>query len=76
MEFPRSEYEQRVERALALMEGHGVDALMITGDFTASIAQYDVVNAAKEGGFLGFGAEQVSEREQAMIEQVRAAVSA
>jgi Xaa-Pro dipeptidase len=36
MEFPRSEYEQRVERALALMEEHGLDALMITGDFTAS----------------------------------------
>ena len=33
-------------------------------------------DAAKEGGFLGFGAEQVSEREQAMLEQVRAAVSA
>jgi len=33
-------------------------------------------DAAKEGGFLGFRAEQVSERERAMIEQVREAVSA
>jgi hypothetical protein len=32
-------------------------------------------DAAKEGGFMGFGAEQVSEREQAMLDQVREAVS-
>jgi hypothetical protein len=32
-------------------------------------------DAAKEGGFMGFGAQQVSEREQAMLDQVRAAVS-
>ena len=31
-------------------------------------------DAAKEGGFLGFGAEQVSAGEQQMLEQVRAAV--
>jgi hypothetical protein len=32
-------------------------------------------DAAKEGGFMGFGAQQVSEREAAMIEQVRTAVN-
>jgi hypothetical protein len=32
-------------------------------------------DAAKEGGFMGFGAEQVSEREQAMLDRVRAAVT-
>jgi len=32
-------------------------------------------NAAKEGGFMGFRAELVSERETEMIEKVRAAVS-
>ena len=32
-------------------------------------------NAAKEGGFMGFGAELVSEREDDMIQKVRAAVS-
>jgi hypothetical protein len=32
-------------------------------------------DAAKEGGFMGFGAEQVSERETSMLDQVRAAVS-
>jgi hypothetical protein len=33
-------------------------------------------DAAKEGGFMGFGAQQVSEREQEMLERVRQAVSA
>lgn len=32
-------------------------------------------DAAKEGGFMGFGAEQVSQREKDMLERVRAAVS-
>jgi hypothetical protein len=32
-------------------------------------------DAAKEGGFMGFRAERVSEREQAMLDQVREAVS-
>ena len=31
--------------------------------------------AAKEGGFMGFHAERVSEREQAMLDQVRGAVN-
>ena len=33
-------------------------------------------DAAKEGGFMGIGAQQVSEREQEMLERVREAVSA
>ena len=32
-------------------------------------------DAAKEGGFMGFHAQRVSEREQAMLDQVREAVS-
>jgi hypothetical protein len=32
-------------------------------------------DAAKEGGFMGFGAQQVSQGEQTMLDQVRAAVS-
>ena len=32
-------------------------------------------DAAKEGGFMGFHAEQVSQREKDMIDQVRAAVT-
>jgi hypothetical protein len=33
-------------------------------------------DAAKEGGFMGFGAEQVSGREQDMLDRVRATVTA
>jgi hypothetical protein len=33
-------------------------------------------DAAKEGGFLGFGAEQVSQGEKDMLEQVRTAIGA
>jgi len=33
-------------------------------------------DAAKEGGFLGFGAVQVSEGEQNMLDQLRAAIGA
>jgi hypothetical protein len=33
-------------------------------------------DAAKEGGFMGFHAQRVSDREQAMLDQVREAVSA
>ena len=36
----------------------------------------DAANAAKDGGFMGFGAKQVSDGEQAMLDKVRAAVSA
>ena len=32
-------------------------------------------NAAKEGGFMGFGAAQVSNGEKEMLDEVRAAVS-
>lgn len=31
-------------------------------------------DAAKDGGFMGFGAQQVSDREQAMLDRVREAV--
>ena len=33
-------------------------------------------DAAKDGGFMGFGAEQVSQREQDMLDRVREAVTA
>jgi Xaa-Pro dipeptidase len=34
VDFPRSEYKERVRRARALMKEQGLDALMVTGDFT------------------------------------------
>src|SRR5262245_59895773 len=44
---------------------------------TAAFAEWLVASAqaaahaAKDGGFMGFGAKEVSDREQAMLEQVR-----
>ncbi len=38
------------------------------------VAAQAAADAAKDGGFLGFGAEQVSDREQAMIDKVKEAV--
>jgi hypothetical protein len=34
----------------------------------------DAANAAKEGGFMGFGAEQVSKGEQHMLDELRSAL--
>jgi hypothetical protein len=44
------------------------------GAWLVSTAQ-DAADAAKEGGFMGFNAEQVSQREKDMIDRVRDAVS-
>jgi hypothetical protein len=44
------------------------------GEWLVATAQAAAA-AAKDGGFLGFGAEQVSKGEQEMLDQVRAAVS-
>src|SRR5215217_3557912 len=41
---------------------------------TAKAAVQAAADAAKEGGFMGFGAEQVSAGEQQMLDQVRAAL--
>jgi len=71
------------EQVLAeLREVQGIVAARATAEETAAFAQWLIVtaqaaaDAAKEGGFLGFGGEQVSDREKAMLDQVRAAVSA
>jgi hypothetical protein len=67
-----------------LEELRAVQALVAaraTPEETAAFGQWLVTaaqaaaDAAKEGGFMGFGAKQVSEREQAMLDQVRAAVA-
>ena len=68
-----------------LEELHAVQALLAAKaepDEAAAFGQWLVAaaraaaDAAKEGGFMGFGARQVSEREEAMLDQVRAAVTA
>jgi hypothetical protein len=53
-----------------------------TAEETAAFKQWllttaqDAADAAKEGGFLGFGAVQVSEGEQSMLEQLRVTLGA
>ena len=68
-----------------LTEVREVQALVAakaTAEETAAFGQWLVVtaqaaaDAAKDGGFMGFGAKQVSDGEQAMLDKVRAAVSA
>ena len=59
----------------------GIVAARSTPDETAAFGRWLVAaaqasaDAAKDGGFMGFGAHQVSEREQAMLDRVRAAVT-
>jgi hypothetical protein len=43
-------------------------------DWLLAAAQ-EAANAAKEGGFMGFGAEQVSQGEQQMLERLREALA-
>ena len=50
------------------------DEAVAFGQWLVAAAQA-AADAAKEGGFMGFGAQQVSDREEAMLKQVRAAVS-
>jgi hypothetical protein len=71
--------EQVVEELRAVRE---IVTAKATPEETAAFGAWLVAtaqaaaDAAKEGGFMGFKAEQVSEREQAMLDQVRAAVAA
>jgi hypothetical protein len=67
-----------------LVELRAVQALVVataTPEEAAAFGRWLVTaaqaaaDAAKEGGFLGFGAKQVSAREAAMLDQVRAAVA-
>jgi hypothetical protein len=65
--------ELRAVHALVAAKAQPDEAVAV-GHWRVAAAQA-AADAAKEGGFLGFGAQQVSDREEAMLEQVRAAVS-
>lgn len=64
-----------------LRAAHALVAAKAAPDEAAAFGRWLVAaaraagEAAKEGGFMGFGAQQVSDREEAMLDQVRAAVS-
>jgi hypothetical protein len=60
-----------------LRETQGIVAAKASAEEEAAFGRWLVASAqaaaeaAKEGGFMGFGAEQVSEGEQAMLDRVR-----
>jgi hypothetical protein len=64
-----------------LQEVQVLVASRATSEETAAFRQWlldtaqAAADAAKDGGFMGFGAKQVSDGEQAMLDQVRIAVS-
>ena len=70
--------EQVLEELRAV---HAIVAGKATPEETAAFGRWLVAtaqaaaDAAKEGGFIGFGSQQVSEREQAMLDRVRATVT-
>ena len=66
--------ELRAVQALVAAKAEPEEAAAF-GQWLVTAAQ-GAADAAKEGGFMGIGAEQVSEREEAMLAQVREAVSA
>jgi hypothetical protein len=65
--------ELRAAQALVVAKAQPDEAAAFARWLVA--AAQSAAEAAKEGGFMGFGAEQVSDREEAMLDQVRAAVS-
>ena len=65
--------ELRAVQALVAAKAEPEEAAAF-GRWLVTAAQA-AADAAKEGGFMGFGAQRVSDREQAMLDQVRAAVS-
>ena len=75
----RSAGEQVLEELTAVQ---AIVAAKATPDEAAAFGRWLIAvaqaaaDAAKDGGFMGFGAQQVSEREQAMLDRVRAAVTA
>jgi len=65
--------EVRAVHALVAAKAEPEEAVAF-GQWMITAAQA-AADAAKEGGFMGIGAQRVSDREQAMLDRVRAAVS-
>ena len=74
----RSPGEQVIEELHAVQEivvaKSTPDEAAAFGGWLIAAAQA-AAEAAKEGGFMGFHAQQISEREQAMLDRVRTAVT-
>jgi hypothetical protein len=72
---PGEQILQELSDVQAFVNEHATpEEAVAYGNWLVSTAEA-AANAAKEGGFMGFRAELVSQREQDMIEKVRAAVS-
>jgi hypothetical protein len=72
---PGEQILQELRDVRAIVNEHATaEEAAAFGNWLVSTAEA-AANAAKEGGFMGFKAELVSEREQDMIEKVRAAAS-
>jgi hypothetical protein len=67
---------ESVDKTLAMIAAKGAtDAdLRSFKSMMVSVAE-SVADASKEGGFLGFGGVRVSEREQSVLDQIRAELS-
>jgi hypothetical protein len=61
------------KKAVALLQQKAPGALDDYKQWSLAVAE-KVANAAKEGGFLGFGGERVSEGEKALIDNIKGAL--
>ena len=62
---------ERLQEALRLLEEKGTpEDIAAYGQFVLSVAQ-TAAEAHKEGGFIGIGGRQVSEEEQAALDELR-----
>jgi hypothetical protein len=65
---------ERVGAAMSLLDGKAsAEEISAVREWLYAIAE-KVANAAKEGGFLGFGGTRVSEDEQAFLTELKAAL--
>ena len=69
----RQQSVSTVQRAMTILRGKSPETAGLYKEWILTIAD-KVANAAKEGGFLGFGGERVSEKEREAIEQLRMAI--
>jgi hypothetical protein len=61
------------KRAVALLQQKAPSSLEDYKQWSLAVAE-KVANAAKEGGFLGFGGERVSANEKALIDDIKGAL--
>lgn len=75
-EKPGKQVLEELRSVMAVVEARATpEETAALGQWLLATAQA-AAEAAKDGGFMGFGAKQVSEGEQSMLDQVRDVVSA